>query len=327
MRVDVIVCTYDRAELLADTLESLLAQETRGACELEILVVDNDSRDATRAVVAAAARRARVAVRYFLETDHGVAHARNRGVREATAEWIAFLDDDELADPCWIRELTTLASAQRASCVSGANRLALPPGARDLSPFCRGLLGATPEQDAPLPLTGKQLPGTGNVLIHRGVFDRVGPFDPDLVVGAEDEDFFRRVRAAGYAIWFAPRATIVHRIPAYRLTPAYLTWTASRHGVHYARRDAREGGRARVVRQGLLRAVQAVGTAASLLAARAAGDEARRLEHRCRVARAVGYERQALRLVAPWFTQARYFEGLEFRAERARFDGESAAAS
>jgi hypothetical protein len=50
------------------------------------------------------------------------------------------------------------------------------------------------------------------------------------------------------------------------------------------------------------------------------GDAAMLLELRCRLARAGGYERQALRLVAPRvFAQARFFEGLDFRKERARF--------
>jgi GT2 family glycosyltransferase len=318
MRVDVIVCTYNRAAMLEETLAGLRGQDIGAACAFDVLVVDNDSTDGTTSVVESAARSGGAPVRYVFEAAHGVANARNRGVREATADWLAFIDDDEVPETGWLRELASVASEKRAACVSGSVGLALPAGSA-LPPFCRGLLGATPEPDAPVQLTGKQLPGTGNVLVHRSVFDRVGAFDVGLAHGGEDEDFFQRVRRAGFAIWYAPRARIVHRIPPYRLTPAYLTWTASRHGVHYALRDSKKGGRARVLGQALLRGGQVIATVASLLAARAAGDDAALLDHRCRLARAVAYERQALRLLAPWITQARFFEQLEFRGERARF--------
>jgi GT2 family glycosyltransferase len=327
MRVDVIVCTYDRAALLRDALESLLAQETGPDLAFELLVVDNASRDSTRAVVDACRASGRATVRYVHEPVGGVAHARNRGVREATAEWLAFFDDDQLADRAWLRELASAARATGARCVGGRVALVLeatPPPA--LPAFCRGLLGETPDGDAPRPFAGKALPGTGNALVHRGVFEAVGTFDVGLLHGAEDEDFFRRARAAGFATWFAPAACVAHRVAAYRLTPRYLAWVASRHGVQYALRDAREGGRRRVAWHGALRAVQALATLASHARARARRDPAALLECRCRLARAAAYERQALRLLAPWLGRARFLEGLDFRGERERFGREGVAA-
>jgi glycosyltransferase involved in cell wall biosynthesis len=323
MRVDVIVSTYNRAEMLREALESLARQELGEGCSLEILVVDNASTDATRAVVESFAARSRIPVKYFCEPAQGVAHARRRGVREATAEWLAFFDDDQLADRCWLKELVAVARASGTRCVGGRVTLAEVGAGPSLPlpPFCRALLGESPRAETPGPYTGKSLPGTGNVLVHASVFEAVGPFDAALEQGAEDAEFFRRVRRAGFSMWYAPRARVSHRAPAYRTTREYLVWVARRHGAAYATIDAKEGGRGRVVWNALLRAGQALAvTLPVLLRARVAADEAALLELQCRMARAVGYERQALRLVAPgMFAQPRFFEALDFRRERARF--------
>jgi len=328
MRVDVIVPTYNRAAQLRDALDTLLRQDAAHDCSIEIVVVDNASTDGTRAVVESLSV-VRHAVRYVLEPAKGVAHARTRGVREARAEWLAFFDDDQLADPSWVRELVACARASGSRCVGGRVMLAAEgPGAPALTAFCRGLLGESPRAERPGPYAGKSLPGTGNVLVHRSVFEAVGTFDAALDQGAEDADFFRRVRRAGFALWYAPRACVAHRTPAYRTSREYLLWVARRHGTAYATMDAKEGGRRRVVRNGLLRGAQAlVWTLPHLLWASASGDRAALLDRRCRIARAVGYERQALRLVAPRaFAQARFFEELAFRGERTRFARASAPA-
>lgn len=325
MRIDVIVSTYNRAGLLAEALESLTRQEL-GAGEapaaLEIVVVDNASTDGTRAVVESLAARAPIPVRYCHESARGVAHARRRGVLEARGEWLAFFDDDQLAEPGWLRELAAAARESGARCVGGRVTLAIDGAvAPPLPAFCRTLLGETPGAARAGPYAGKQLPGTGNVLLHRSVLDAVGSFDPALEQGAEDTELFRRVRRAGIAMWYAPRARVSHRTPPYRTTREYLLWVARRHGAASATIDLKEGGRRRVVRNALLRAAQAlVVTGPRLLGAWLARAAAARLEARCRLSRAAGYLRQALRLVAPRaFAQPRFFGGLEFRQERARF--------
>ncbi len=329
MRVNVIVCTYNRAALLRDALDSLVRQEVGADCSIGIIVVDNASTDATRAVVEGVRAPNQVRVTYRFEPAQGVCHARNRGVREATADWLAFLDDDQLADPHWLWELLSAARASGALCVGGRVTPRMEGGGPvPLPAFCRRLLGETPLGETEGPLVGKSLPTTGNSIVHRSAFEAIGLFDPNLVHGAEDTDFFRRLRGAGYAIWYSPRARVIHRIPRYRAASDYLVWTASRHGANYAILDDKERGRARVVRDGLLRAGQALAvTLPSWVGAGLWRDGPACLEWRCRLARAIGYERQALRLAVPRaLGQTRFFESLNFRSERVRFGRESPVA-
>lgn len=90
--ISVVIPTYNRAAWLPATVESVL-QQTRPADE--ILVVDDGSRDDTEAVC----RAFPAPVRYVRQANAGVSAARNRGVREARGEWIAFLDSDDLWEP------------------------------------------------------------------------------------------------------------------------------------------------------------------------------------------------------------------------------------
>ncbi len=326
MRVDVIITTYNRAAMVEAALRSVLHQEL-GDLSVRVVVVDNGSTDGTCEVVQAVPVPPHLSLRYVVEHEKGVAHARNRGLRESTADWVAFLDDDEIADPRWLQELISAATTSGASCVGGRVVLDGDPGVRRLGPFCRALLGETPGGEAPRPFRGKSLPGTGNVLFHRSVLERIGTFDPSLLHGAEDSDFFGRLRDAGVPAWFAPRARIVHRVPRYRTMPEYLLWVATRHGANSAILDLKRHGGGRVFRDALLRAGHAVAiTVPAGLLATVSGNAGVALEARCRLARALGYERQVLRMVAPRaLSQRAFVDRLELRAEGKRFGREGTA--
>lgn len=89
LRISAIIPTYNREHLIGRAIESALRQSKRPA---EIIVVDDGSSDGTREKVAAFAGL----VKYIYQSNSGVSIARNRGVREAKSEWIAFLDSDDL---------------------------------------------------------------------------------------------------------------------------------------------------------------------------------------------------------------------------------------
>lgn len=98
-----VVCTYNRAELLAMCLESL-AQQTLPTDRLEVVIVDNNSTDDTAAIADRFATR-HPHFRVVHETAQGLSHARNRGWREATGTYVAFIDDDARAEPEWAQRV------------------------------------------------------------------------------------------------------------------------------------------------------------------------------------------------------------------------------
>jgi GT2 family glycosyltransferase len=161
---------------------------------------------------------------------------------------------------------------------------------------------------------GRQSPGTGNLLVHRGVFERVGLFDETLTTAGEDTDLYSRVHRAGIAAWYTPLAVVFHQIPEDRMTARSLQWSARRIGSHVARRDRREQGAwfgpvaAMRVGYGLAR------TAALQLKAQFRRDHWTRINAGCRWAFTRGYLRGTLAELAPkWFAGGRFFDQLSFR--------------
>ena len=110
--VSVIIAAYNRCGQLKSVLEGLLEQATDGTFVYEVIVVDNNSKDATRQTVEAYIPRfsARelsgkcVGLRYFFEPTQGKAYALNHGIKEAKGEIMVFTDDDVLVDKNWILE-------------------------------------------------------------------------------------------------------------------------------------------------------------------------------------------------------------------------------
>lgn len=115
--VSVIICTLNRAKWLHACLSALAADVTSAQC-VEVVIVDNGSTDTTAGVVETIGRHFD-SLRYCLEPRVGLSHARNRGVSEAHAEWIAFLDDDARPLPGYVQRLLTLVAEARFDCVGG----------------------------------------------------------------------------------------------------------------------------------------------------------------------------------------------------------------
>lgn len=243
--VTVIVCTFNRAEMLSTALTSLLSQRTPSLGNWEILVVDNCSTDNTPHVLHRFAKQHPSRIRWVHEMEPGIAAARNRGVAEARGTWLAFFDDDQIASDMWLESLLEFARRTHADCVAGEVRLRFAPDLlplNDISKSIFKLLGGTNPVVAPTQLEGRQLPGAGNVLVHRDVFAKVGEFDKNLVEGGEDNDFFRRARVAGFACWLIPNASVDHCIPPERITAPALQAAAQRMGWYLGRIQALDEG-------------------------------------------------------------------------------------
>jgi glycosyltransferase involved in cell wall biosynthesis len=299
--VSVIVTTFNRSASLSRAVQCLAAQETGGVFELEIIVVDNGSTDDTESVVAALAEGSHWPVRYAYESRQGLPFARNRGLREASGRWIAFFDDDQLAEPGWLATLHRFAVERDAACVGGGRSLRFETEPKaPIAPYCRKLLGESLGSANPLRYSRKHLPTTGNVLIRREVVDRLGGFNETWLEGGEDTEFFNRLVTSGVAAWFTPGAEVEHVIPASRLAPAYLERIALRHGVTFGRRDLEEQGRWLLPLWMTARVAHAAALfAPRLMAARLKGDDAAALGWRCRLRRVEGYVRFGLQALAP----------------------------
>jgi glycosyltransferase involved in cell wall biosynthesis len=317
--VTVVVCTYNRAALLRRTLASLAELETGGRFTYELLVVDNASTDDTPAVIVEAAARCPVPLRSVRETSPGISSARNRGLAEAHTEWIAFFDDDQLAEPQWLAALLETAEKNHVLCVGGPVFPLLPPECpAALAPTLQRLLLQTRPCRKVRRCGRKLVPTGGNIMVHRRVFAQVGGYDEAFQEGGEDTDFYHRCRRAGFDAWFNPAAAAHHLIPSSRIKPAYLRWNALRAGWVFARRDYDQWGLAGVMLLTGARLGQGLALRLPRLAwARLRGDQGKALTLSCRLWLMQSYVRRTLNLLAPrLFAQREFVSKLEFRSER-----------
>jgi succinoglycan biosynthesis protein ExoM len=263
--VDICVCTYRRASLAA-TLASLAAlAPVPGLARLRVVVADNDGTEAARAGIEAEAARLGLSLAYVHAPAQNISIARNACLTAATAPLIAFIDDDETADPAWLLRLVAAAQATGADVVFGPVRALYgadaPAWARaaDLHSIRPTLL---PQ--------GRIATGYScNVLIRREVLGGLR-FDPALGrSGGEDTWFFHRLAAGGARLAFCPDAWTYEPVARGRARLAWLLRRSFRSGQTHARilLDCGQGrGRALALAGAKLLAC-AAGAAASLASA------------------------------------------------------------
>jgi glycosyltransferase involved in cell wall biosynthesis len=236
--ISIVVCTYNRADMLENALRTLLDLETDDLFTYEIVVVDNASTDNTSAVTNALVNQTDWPLRYVMESKQGIVPARNRGVHEATGEWIAFFDDDQLADPRWLVSLWILAHEKNTECVGGPVALHLPAGStRELLPTVRMLLGESNWSSVPAMYDEKRCPGAGNMLIRKDWVLRIGAFDAAVGARGEDTDLFLRLLNAGGTGWYAPAAVVLHVMTPQRLEADYILRLANWMGGSVAEKE------------------------------------------------------------------------------------------
>ncbi|MCC6485894.1 MAG: glycosyltransferase family 2 protein [Candidatus Hydrogenedentes bacterium] len=319
--ISIVVCTYNRADVLRVAVDSLCRLETEGLFTYEIVVVDDASTDSTASVLAALAAGAPLPIRAIRGSGAGVAAARNAGIDEACGAFVAFFDDDQIAEPSWLIEMWRTLNDSGAPCVGGARTLDLPADQLKALPrIIRLYLGEIPVESEIRPCGRGDLPCTGTVLMERRVFQAVGRFDASLTQGGEDTEFFARVRRAGLACWYTPRSVAMHLVPEYRLREPYLKWAAIRGGECFAHRDALEWGVARLSAGACIRVAHAVlAHGAMLVFASISGAQQEALARKCQICRAFAYARTAARMALRKGAHTERGSVVEFRSERKLF--------
>ncbi len=198
--VSCVVPTHDRPEMLTRAVRSILAQSRR---PLEVIVVDDLSQQRVRDTVAALQDEAGPPVRYVAAKGQALGTAgssRNIGAAHAVGDLLAFLDDDDTWQPEFLQHLVdTLTRAGADFAVSWV-------GYRKSDRTVPGLR-ITEGLRAGQCLCGAGLTGS-NVVIHRVAFDRVGGFDPTLVV-SNDNDLMVRLLDAGARYAVVPQDLVV----------------------------------------------------------------------------------------------------------------------
>jgi glycosyltransferase involved in cell wall biosynthesis len=229
MDASIVVCTYNRAESLRDTLRALQALRADPGRRWEVIVVDNNSKDHTKAVVEEA-QRGWPLLRYEFEGSQGLSHARNHGIGVARGDVILFTDDDVLPEPEWLE--TTLAGLETFGADACGGFIApiweSPPPAWLTERFYGFLAVRTDRTDDHAVTADTPPPFGANMAFRREVFDRVGLFDTSrgrkgaVLASGEDGEMFERILAAGMKVMFLGGSRVHHKVESFRTTKRYF---------------------------------------------------------------------------------------------------------
>lgn len=230
--IDICLCTYKRPSLLRETLLSLEKQLLADDIVTKIYVVDNDIAASAESVVMEFKERGLIDIHYDIEPEQNIALARNRSIKLGKGQYVAFIDDDEVACDRWLNTLYDCFQKFEADAVFGPVLPIYPANAPNWVKEA-GLI------DRPHYVTGTQLitGGTGNALVKRSLLEsRPYPFNPLFgLTGGEDAELFRRASKAGAKLIWCEEAVVQEHVPHNRITLSFVIRRAYRGGQSYAR--------------------------------------------------------------------------------------------
>jgi glycosyltransferase involved in cell wall biosynthesis len=244
--------------MLSAVLRAVCAQRLTTAT-FNIVVVDNDADRSGEAAVRAVAREFPVAIHYDCEPERSISLARNRAIRNATGDLVAFIDDDELPPTDWLealyRTFTTAACEGVLGPVLPVYPDAAPAWLRKANVFSR-------RRHATGTRIGEGDGRTGNVLLKRSLFTEGQCwFDPAFGrTGGEDSDFFHRQFQRGGVFLWCDEAVVTETVPPER-------WRMSFHIKRLLRAGTTDG---ELIRAGKLASASFVAKNAMILCACAA---------------------------------------------------------
>jgi GT2 family glycosyltransferase len=209
--ISVVVVTFKRPNDVKETISSLLNQTVK---PLEIIVIDDGS------TLSASTKFESNNLKWisFCE-EMGLSNARNYGVGISKADYIAFIDDDAVADKHWLEEIQK--GVAKAPVLGGPIRpiyQAQPPDWWDEEVF-GGSVG--------IGNNNGDIWGT-NLVVKKEVFDAIGFFSSKIgrqkgkLLGGEETEFIDRARRKGFTSQFVKTAVVYHKVSAKRMTLGYL---------------------------------------------------------------------------------------------------------
>jgi succinoglycan biosynthesis protein ExoM len=215
----VCICTYKRSALLKRLLNDLDHQATEGRFTYSIVVCDNDHQQSAEAVVSEFTATSSVDIKYCVETQQNISLARNKTIENASGDLIAFIDDDEFPDQCWLLNLFGTLDKYHVDGVLGPvmRHFDTPPPKWLLkSNFYTRTVHATGA------VLDKENGRTGNVLLKKEILDaQEQPFKPEFR-GGGDKEFFRRMISSGYRFIWSADAVVFESVPPGRWKRSFM---------------------------------------------------------------------------------------------------------
>jgi glycosyltransferase involved in cell wall biosynthesis len=194
--ISIVIPTYNRASFLKEAIDSVLSQTYR---DFELIVVDDGSTDDTPKLLLPYGKKIKV----ITKANKGPSAARNRGIKAAKGDWMAFLDSDDIWKPDKLEKQVQFIKDNPEIKICQTEEIWIRNGKR-VNPRKKHEMhsGWIYEQCLPLCIVSPS-----SVVIHRDVFEKVGLFD-ETMLACEDYDLWLRI-APHYPICLVREKLIV----------------------------------------------------------------------------------------------------------------------
>ena len=219
--VCVTVCTLKRPQMLEKCLNSIAGQIVPDGWQFCLVVVENTPDNASEKIALKVKAQTGVDLTYMNEPNRGIPQARNRAMAQAlmlNADWIAFIDDDETAEPGWLAAYCTAADQYDAQILRGPVNLAYPPQTPDWYP----------KLSKPVEETGSSevMFSTSNLMISQHLISPLGyglKFNEDMrFTGGSDWEFCSKAVKCGAKAITVSNAVVIDEVVGNRITLKWL---------------------------------------------------------------------------------------------------------
>ncbi|MBL4780858.1 MAG: glycosyltransferase family 2 protein [Porticoccaceae bacterium] len=240
LKLTVVICTHNRADLLMQAIHSLNSAVRPENCELAIMVIANACRDKSTEQLqryrAVQQKSGTIPLQYREEPRPGKSLALNLALKKVTDGYICFVDDDHRVDSCY---LTAIAEVIRKhpDCPLFCGRI-IPDWTGEEPPWVH-FSGQYRIYPLPVPHfelgteamvldESHSIPGGGNLIVNTSLFKQIGGFNTALgpkghnLLGSEDSDFILRALSAKQELRYVPSITQYHWVDIERLQLRYL---------------------------------------------------------------------------------------------------------
>ena len=234
MLITIVICTYNRAEILKTTLPCYTSLIKPSAVKLELIIVDNNSNDETKTIAKGFTTKNKddfANLVYVFEPKQGLSHARNTGYKHAKGDYIAYIDDECILPINWLEEaINTIKKQNKPAFLGGPYFGKFLPG--HTSTWYKESFGDSYILQYKLPdgpMREHYLSG-GNLIIRKDVFDKIGLFDAALGMSGEtinygeEQDFQKRLRLQypNEVTWYNSKLFVWHCIRVEKISIYYL---------------------------------------------------------------------------------------------------------
>ena len=223
IKLSIIICTYNRAEFLESAVDALLCQ-TVGLNSCEVIIVNNNSTDETQ-IIAEKVASTQPHFRVVFEKKQGLSHARNRGYKEATSEWVAYLDDDAKASENYVERMLYVIDHYDFDCFGGVY---LPWYKYGKPKWYKAHYASNGFKLEKTGVLEDDYVSGGVIVFKKSVLERFNGFPVNLGMKGKkiaygEENFLQvRMRQAGYRIGFDPNLRIKHVVSLNKLKVSWF---------------------------------------------------------------------------------------------------------